>query len=229
MSEGTLWRWPDTASQPLFGLRWPATQVQSTPMSESLPTTLATNGWRHVFGMWTVPFGGCRAEAATPWEGSPVAASPVTTPSFVVREQRRCLVRQTLLARILAALARTDSSSQRTSVTHLDERAHASLLEDGPWRTWRDRPGRVSAARRPHVRNRRLRAHGRPRSAARRSWDPPWLEIDYSGREGRDAIERSPPLPAVPRVRACIRSGDIPPLALFDRIGGRPDCKACRC
>ncbi len=118
-------------------------------------------------------------------------------------------------------------------MSYLDEtHAHiASLLDDGPWRTWKDRPGGVYLLRADHMSESerlllltlaRAVLHGDRGTLANQ------LDRPYSGREGRDAIERAllAPRPSLPRSSPRPCPSDVPPLALFNEIGGfTPDGK----
>jgi cyclic beta-1,2-glucan synthetase len=102
------------------------------------------------------------------------------------------------------------------------------LLEDGPWRSWKDRPGGVYLLRADHMAEggrlllldiARAVLHGN-RGTLANQIDRPYP--DREGRDLRDVVERRPPrvsqsAPAIERAPA---QANIPTLILFNGLGG---------
>ena len=108
-----------------------------------------------------------------------------------------------------------------------DERI-TNVLEDGPWRSWKDRPGGVYLLRADHVTEgartlllavARAVLHGN-RGTLANQIDRPYAYAE--GRDGRDLVERRPPR-ASQAARASDRGptqASVPSLMLFNGLGG---------
>jgi cellobiose phosphorylase len=149
----------------------------------------------------------------------------------VGQEDALPLVRQTLLAQEywrLKGLSADIVILNEHPVSYIDEtHAHiTTLLEDGPWRTWRDRPGGVYLLRADHMADRerlllltvaRAVLHGDRGTLANQ------LDRPYLGRHGRADAQRTgrhssrrtqPVLSPAPELPA------LPALRLFNETGG---------
>jgi cyclic beta-1,2-glucan synthetase len=114
-------------------------------------------------------------------------------------------------------------------VSYVDETHQhiVTLLDDGPWRTWRDRPGGVYLLRADHMAEKErtlLLAVARAVLHGNRGTLANQLDRPYPGGEGRDVADRplaraSRGSPA-PGPAQAPRQVDVPPLLLFNGMGG---------
>jgi cyclic beta-1,2-glucan synthetase len=154
-------------------------------------------------------------------------------PILLVRvgeQEALSLIRQTLLAQEywrLKGLSADIVILNEHPAGYLDETHEhiARLLDDGPWRTWKDRPGGVYLLRADHLtESERLLLLRIARAVLQGDRGTLGNQLDrpYAGRDGRDAAERS--FSPAPSVAAALDSAagpsDKPPLILSNELGG---------